>query len=127
MLYPDPQTAQLLVRQRQAEYEHEKTLKRLARPYLERRRQQQRQRLRRLGITLARYATRSRARGISEERPATAGTVADIATVALDPTNGAARMKRNSGEDADAVSTWEASALESPTTDGRTGGDLKIM
>lgn len=66
MLYPDSQTAHLFVRSRHDAYQREAELERLARPFVEARRQQRRQRLKRLRLELARVVRRFDHRGIRE-------------------------------------------------------------
>jgi hypothetical protein len=56
MIYPDPETAHLFVRQRQDGYRLEAELVRRARPLVERRHRARRRRFTRFGIRLARFA-----------------------------------------------------------------------
>jgi hypothetical protein len=55
MIYPDPQTARLLVRQRQDAYESDAALARLAQPLVELRRERRRRRLGQLLLHLGQF------------------------------------------------------------------------
>jgi hypothetical protein len=56
MIYPDPQTAHLFVRQRQDGYQLEAEFARRARPLVKRRHRARRRRCTQLGLRLARFA-----------------------------------------------------------------------
>jgi hypothetical protein len=59
MIYPDPQTAHVFVRQRQDAYELEASVARLARPLLESRRLRRRRCFKQLRLRLVRFVRRS--------------------------------------------------------------------
>ena len=62
VLYPDPQTGARFARERQAEYEREAALDRLAQPLVERRRRQRHRRIEQLRLHVGSIRHRSKPR-----------------------------------------------------------------